>query len=594
MGYRGAVTEIPLWQQRFLATRIQLPQFARYAEQRALYRSNATGVEEIYLWDRSTDTHRQATNRKNGTRSALIAPDGEHFWWFNDTDGDEHGHWMRQHFASGQANKALADVPDGYSAGLALGRELVVVGVSNDDGSTLYAQVNGKAHQIYQHEQDAGVGDVSSDDTLIAISHSEHGDSLHPDLRVLRADGSTVAELSDGPGKELYPAEFSPLLNDHRLLVNHERAGRTELLLWDPLSKDVRELHIDLPGEISGTWYPDASALLVIAHHNARSTMHRYDLADETLTSIDTYPGIIEDAHVSPSGAVHYQWSNAEKPNQILELGTGILLKPTGNIAPGSAPIEDHWVPGPGGDIHVLAAAPGPGTWPTIFSVHGGPHAADEDAFDAWRAAYLDSGYAVIQVNYRGSTGYGSAWRDAIIGKPGHTELADIAAVHQWAVDRGLADPQRCVISGYSWGGYLTLLGLGTQPERWAAGVAGVPVADYLAAYEDEMEALKAMDRVLFGGAPHENPEPWLHASPIEYVTNVKAPVLILAGANDSRCPLRQIENYVSRLEELNKPHEVFRFDAGHGSLVTADRIRMVQAELDFLAKHVAPRSVIG
>ena len=87
--------------------------------------------------------------------------------------------------------------------------------------------------------------------------------------------------------------------------------------------------------------------------------------------------------------------------------------------------------------------------------------------------------------------------------------------MHDWAVESGLADPAACVLEGWSWGGYLTLLGLGRQPERWAVGCAGVPVADYVAAYEDEMEPLRAFDRSLFGGSPTEVPETYRTASPL-------------------------------------------------------------------------------
>ena len=163
--------------------------------------------------------------------------------------------------------------------------------------------------------------------------------------------------------------------------------------------------------------------------------------------------------------------------------------------------------------------------------------AADEDRFSAWRAVWVDAGFTVVEVNYRGSTGYGSAWRDAIEGRPGLTELADVAAVHDWAVESGLADPARSVVEGGSWGGYLTLLALGTQPERWAAGVAAVPVADYVAAYEDEMEPLRDFDRALFGGSPEEVGDLYRECSPITYIDKVRAPVLVLAGENDPRCP---------------------------------------------------------
>src|SRR3712207_9003496 len=97
----------------------------------------------------------------------------------------------------------------------------------------------------------------------------------------------------------------------------------------------------------------------------------------------------------------------------------------------------------------------------TAFLVHGGPEAADDDSYRARRAAYVDAGYAVVHVNYRGSTGYGSAWRDALTGRPGLTELEDVAAVYDALAAEGFLDPSRALISGGSWGGVLTLLAPG-------------------------------------------------------------------------------------------------------------------------------------
>jgi dipeptidyl aminopeptidase/acylaminoacyl peptidase len=224
---------------------------------------------------------------------------------------------------------------------------------------------------------------------------------------------------------------------------------------------------------------------------------------------------------------------------------------------------------------------------PTIFVIHGGPEAHDRDTFSPPIQAWVDHGLCVVQVNYRGSTGYGRTWRDALTGNPGLTELEDIAAVWERVVDDGIADPERVVLSGGSWGGYLTLLGLGRLPKLWSLGVAIVPVADYIAAFEDEMDPLKAYDRALFGATPDENPQVYIERSPITYIENVSADILILAGENDPRCPIRQIDNYIARLEELRHRYEVVRFDAGHGSLLTDERIRQQEAQIDFVARHL-------
>jgi dipeptidyl aminopeptidase/acylaminoacyl peptidase len=108
-------------------------------------------------------------------------------------------------------------------------------------------------------------------------------------------------------------------------------------------------------------------------------------------------------------------------------------------------------------------------------------------------------------------------------------------------------------------------------------------VADYVAAYADEMEPLRAFDRALFGGSPEELPELFGASSPISYVTDVRAPVLLLAGENDPRCPIRQIDNYLARLTELGKPYRSYRYDAGHGSLVVAENLRHAAVEVAFV-----------
>ena len=133
--------------------------------------------------------------------------------------------------------------------------------------------------RFYSHADDAGIASMSRDESLIAISHSEHGDSRHPALRVLAADGfGTVAEKWDGEGKGLTALEFSPLPGDQRLLVLHERRGREELLVWDVRADTETEIELDLPGEVVAGWYPDARALLVVHFHEGRSSLYRYHL----------------------------------------------------------------------------------------------------------------------------------------------------------------------------------------------------------------------------------------------------------------------------------------------------------------------------
>lgn len=589
------------WRQRFTATRVSLPEPARDNPDCAVFVSNASGSFELYTWDVAGGAQVQATARKDGTTRGVLSPDGRALLWFDDTDGDELGSWQWQPFGTGPGNAgpAMPAAAPGYSAGIEVGANVVIIGYADDNGSRVHLVAGGQQPAtVYRHECDAGVAALSRDETVWVLAHSEHGDSRYPALRAFSvADGSVLGELDDSPGKGLDALEFSPVPGDQRLLVGHERRGRDELLIWNPADGAVTELAIDLPGDVTGAFYPDGQSVLVLHQQAGRSTLHRLELAGGELSTLPTEPGCIDSALVAADGSVWYRWSNAAQPPQLRRLapdGTdGTLLNPPGETAPASQPVYDVYTDGPGGQIHSLLARPagygalpetghGGPALPTVFYLHGGPASSDDDAFEGNRAAWLDAGFAVVQVNYRGSTGYGSAWRDALTERVGHTELADVAAVMDDLTVRGVVDPDRCVVAGGSWGGFLTLLALGVQPTRWAAGIAAVPVADYVTAYADEMEPLRAYDRALFGGSPQDKPAAYRDSSPLTYVDMVSAPVLVLAGENDPRCPIKQIENYLDALAARDVDYRVYRFDAGHGSMVVAERIRQVACEISF------------
>jgi len=573
------------WRRRFRAARISLPAWARDEPSRLLYSSNASGKWELYTWDRRADAHRQATDRPEGTLHGELDPTGEWLWWFDDERGNEFGRWIVDPFAGRAERRTVArELPPAYSAGLEIARGFAVQGSATDHGSHIHLLHAAESPRLlYEHRESAWTGGLSRDESLLCIGHSEQGDSRHPALRVLKLDGFPIADLWDGAGRGLWPAGWSPVAGDQRMLVIHERQDMPRPLIWSPATGNVVELVFDLPGEVGAEWYPDATALLLSHDFQGHVELYHYDLSHHTLVPIPTEPGTIAGAQVRPDGEVWYAWTRSSTPTEI-RAGGRVLLRPPGERAPGGVEYTDHDV----GGVPIFLAEPDkPRPHPTIFEIHGGPTAQDRDMFSPLVQAWVDHGFAVILVNYRGSTGYGKAWRDAIERNPGLTELQDIAKVHDWVLGEGVADPARIVLAGGSWGGYLTLLGLGTQPERWSLGLAAVPVADYVAAYEDEMEPLKDFDRSLFGGSPKEVPEVYRERSPITYVENMRMPLMILAGENDPRCPIRQINNYIQKLEELGRPPAVYRFDAGHRSLVIEETIKQVEAQIAFVAKHL-------
>ncbi|NUW44707.1 S9 family peptidase [Nonomuraea rhodomycinica] len=579
------------WQARFRASRMTLPVWARQAPNRSIYRSNATGTWEVYAWDRATGATRQVTERPKGTAHATIDPTGQWIYWFADTEGDEFGVWWRQPFGGGPSELAAPDLPPGQPGGIALSATgLAAISLASEGSFRIHLVRPGEPSRLlYEHPDAAWVADMSLDGQLIAVNHGEYGDFRHPALRVVRQSGETVRELYDGPGKGVIGLRFAPVPGDRRLLALHERRERQEPLVWDPVTGEQREIWLRDSGDLSAEWYHDGRGLLILRDNRARTHLHRYDLGGGGLTLIETPHGVIEEAAPRPAGHVEYSWSSASRPPVIKSSNGQVVINAGGPPAPPSVPVEDLDVPGPGGRIHALVSRPehGAGPFPTVFMLHGGPTAHDHDAFSPEVAAWVDAGFAVVRVNYRGSTGYGSAWRDALRGDVGHIELQDVAAVRRMVVERGIADPERVMLTGTAWGGYLTLLGLGTQPDLWAAGVAAVPIACHQTSYEDEAESLRAYHRALLGGSPEEQPERYAASSPITYVDRVRAPVLILAGENDTRCPLRQIEKYVGRLAAHGHPYEVYTYDAIRGSLVVAERIAQMSLQLEFARKHL-------
>jgi acetyl esterase/lipase len=573
------------WRIRFRAPSITLPRWARDNPDRLLYGTNATGKWEVYAWDRKIDSHRQVTDRPAGTMRAVLDPAGENIYWFDDGRGSELGVWMVEPFEGGPAREAFPDLPPAYSAGLELGRAFAIVGLSLPGRGTAVHRVGGedKPKLLYEHPGAASLSGLSRDDSLFCLYHTEYGDSLHGSLRVMTLDGRAAADLTDGPDKQLQSMDFCEIPGDQRLLVAHQRRGMRQVLVWDPVSGAERELEIDLPGELAAAWFPDGERILVHHSHEGRGELYTYDLGSARLQRYGSPAGTIAGFAVRPDGEVWYGWNSSSSPPEVRS-GDRILLRPPGEPKPAGAPYSAHNVDG----VPVFVAEPpGQRPHPTIFAIHGGPTAHDTDSYNPAVQAWVDHGYAVVMVNYRGSTGYGVAWRDALVGNPGLTELEDIAKVRRWAVDSGLSDPDRIVLSGASWGGYLTLLGLGTQPDLWSLGVSGVPIADWLEQYDDVMEPLKAYDIALFGGSPEQVPERYHRSSPATYVENVRAPVLILAGRNDPRCPIRQVESYIQKLDALEKRHETYTYDAGHGSMVVDETLKQMEMRLDFVARHL-------
>ncbi len=600
---RDPQPDAPLWQARFRAPIVGFPTWAADRPDRIIYASSESGVYQLHAWDRATGERRQITSEPVGLIAGELTPDGEWVVWHRDTTGDESGVWVAAPFAGGTAEPFVEGLPEAWDQGFAIGRKVTVAGTSDREGFDVYVSENGGPAKLLAHSPESidlggsnammagpDQGALSADETLLAVEHSEHGDVIHPSLRVIDArTGTVVADLRD-EGLALCAFAWSPIAGDKRLAIGHERRGERAPAIWNIETGEVADIAVpwDRLTEVAD-WWPDASALLLFELRDGRNYLHRYDLATGEITPLPMEEGSLTGARVRPDGTVWYRLQRGEHPGLVFETGRSEPVLEPPLPAPAGRPFVPWEYRNPKGQrVHGWIVEPdGPKPWPTLLFIHGGPTSVDLDRWTPEVQAYVDMGFCVAMLNYRGSIGFGAAWRDELIGNIGWPEVEDAVAGHDDLIARGIADPARSAVAGWSWGGYITLLMHGMHPERFVAGVAGVPVADYPAAYRDESPLLQAYDRALLGGAPEDVPQLMKERSPLEYVDRVQAPLLLLAGEHDSRCPLPQILNYVERLKGRNHPHELYLFGTGHSSFDIDERIRQLGVVLDYLSKTV-------
>jgi dipeptidyl aminopeptidase/acylaminoacyl peptidase len=593
-----------LWKRRFRAPIVGFPTWSAEAPDRIVYASSESGIYQLHAWDRASGQRRQITNERVGLISGEVTPDGEWVVWHRDTTGDESGTWVAAPFAGGAAEPFVEGLPSGWDEGFAIGRRLTVAGMSDRDGFGIYrSEAGGPARRIASSNESLQLGGsnsmmagadlaaLSADERLLVLEHAEHGDLIHPALRIVDADtAKPVRELRD-EGLALCAFAWSPIPGDPRLAIGHERRGERAPAIWNVETGEVTDIPLqrDRLTEVA-SWWPDGSALLLVELRDGRHRLHRYDFATGAVESLPTLEGSMTGARVRPNGEIWYRLQRGEQPGVVHQVGQDEPVLAPPRPAPPGRPFVPWAFSNPKGDrVHGWLVEPdGPKPWPTLFLVHGGPTSVDLDRWSPEVQAYVDMGFCVGMLNYRGSIGFGAAWRDVLIGNIGWPELEDLVTGHDDLIARGISDPARSVVAGWSWGGYLTLLAQGMHPGRFVAGVAGVPVADYVAAYADESPLLQAYDRALLGGEPDDVPQLMKERSPIEYVDNVAAPLLILAGEHDSRCPLPQILNYVERLKARSHPHELYLYATGHSAFDIDERVRQLEVVLDFLSKTVA------
>ena len=230
---------------------------------------------------------------------------------------------------------------------------------------------------------------------------------------------------------------------------------------------------------------------------------------------------------------------------------------------------------------------------PMVLNVHGGPWARDIWGYDPEAQWFANRGHACLQVNFRGSTGYGKNFLNAAIKEWGakmHDDLVD--AVH-WAIEQGIADPKRIAIFGASYGGYAALVGATFTPDLFCCAVDIVGPSNLITMIKTippYWSTLLAIEHKRVGN-PDTEAEFLKSRSPLFKVNQIKIPILIAHGANDPRVKQSESEQIVEAMKQKGIEYEYLLFpDEGHGFAKPENRIKFYAAAEKFLAKHLGGR----
>jgi dipeptidyl aminopeptidase/acylaminoacyl peptidase len=580
------------WKERWRAQLFVNVRLAEENRDRGVILSDPEGVIQVYAWDLRSGSLERRTDLPAGLRRAFLSPDGGSIYYHHDKAGNEIGHLYRVPWAGGEPEDVTPELPP-YS--------MLWCESSVDNRYLALTRADKSGYHIDIRDREDGHGFVidkpmlsagplfTRDNALCAILTTEPSMSTDFGLEVYEmTSGSKIVDLWDGEGTSMQFLSFSPLSGDERLLASTNASGYHRPFLWNPRTGERSPLSApELSGDLTAQdWSPDGRYVVCTALEKAVFRLFLLDLERSTYQEIPHDGGSIGGAQFKDSQIV-MQTSDSEHPQRVVSIdsdGSNRSVLLAGRSVPPSTPWRSIEFYGAGGDrVQAWLVTPeGTGPFPTIIHTHGGPSVVMTNLYSPPVQSWVDHGFAVLSINYHGSITFGAAFKNSINGRPGQLEVDDIeAGVKRLIADR-IADPDLVFATGGSYGGYLTLLSLGRLGTLFAGGAAQVAVADWSIMYEDEADSLRGVQRALFGGSPEEKPEAHRNASPSTYVDGVTAPIFVIQGRNDTRCPSRQMEVYEKKAGEAGKSITVEWFEAGHGSLRTEDRIGQQERMLQF------------
>lgn len=363
-------------------------------------------------------------------------------------------------------------------------------------------------------------------------------------------------------------------------------------------------------------WAPDGQRLWAVRNREARQTLFRLNLEDgsrDRVTSVDRYKQIAQPT-VSETGRIAFIGSSPRIPSRVVSWAPGEESRVERRSSPERIPAEglsettpvswsvDTEVGTENGPVEVHGNFYPPAAtefdWsqdgdgqtlrpPAIVMVHGGPTSQRLLGWEPRSQFFATRGFAVLDVNYRGSTGYGRDYREALKGEWGVVDVEDVVAGANWLVQEGYADPDRLVVMGGSAGGYTVLQSLVNHPGEFAAGISMYGISNLFELSMDTHKFEQHYNDSLLGTLP-EAGEVFRQRSPLFHADEIEDPVALFQGAEDQVVPREQAEAIAESLASRGVPHELEIYEGeGHGWRRDETVEKFYESVLAFLKKHV-------
>ncbi len=568
------------------------------------------GDWHVHLLDLSADDEpRLAADVGDATGCPLFSRDGRYLYFAVDDHGSERFDVYRLELASGAVENLLPDTPElSPLPDFDLSPDGAMLALAVDHGQSYAAALIAATPSpgaaglriLAEHYFNDWTPRWSPDGRYVAWHTDTHGQDSSTVVHHVETATSTFIGGADEPLQATLAwagAVWSP---DGRRLVFHggpyEHPG---IGIYDVESATVTWAWAGDADAHGATWSPDGRALAFLVDEGVETTLWYIDLVSQEPRCLSSLPGNHYAPQFLPDGsavlAVH---SAFERPGELLhvpvdqdapitQLTDGMPADlADGPFVSGSEvwfTSRDHLAQVPG-----LYCEPAEPNGAAVVMPHGGPTWHHSNEWDPLRQAFLAAGVATISPNFRGSDGYGRTWQLSNRFMMGYGDLWDTAAAHDFLVARGY-DPKRIAVTGRSYGGFMTMACLTYYPDLWACGVAGVPFFDWIDAQKDPAirDDLVWWDREN-NGDPDKDRDRFIDRSPFYHLERITAPVLILGGENDPRCPPTQIAEVVRQLTQRGVRCESHVYPGeGHGITSFENRRDYDKRTVEFILRHV-------